>query len=109
MTVADPRSSAPRRRVAIAAAVIVALVSLAGPWDPSRPDALYASLKAQVGSALRSHIAGHGSLKIAGFFWMQGESDAQDPAAATAYGVNLRRLLDQVRSDFSSPHLPIVL
>ena len=94
-----------------AAAVQLAVngVSLAGPWDPSRPEGLYAAMKAEVLNALRSHIAGHGSIKIAGFFWMQGESDAQNPGAAAAYGVNLRRLLDQVRSDFASPHLPIVL
>ncbi|MBV9411083.1 MAG: hypothetical protein JO148_05765 [Acidimicrobiia bacterium] len=84
-------------------------VSLAGPWDPSRPDGLYAAMKAEVDNALHSRIAGQGNSKVAGFFWMQGESDAQNPGAAAAYGVNLRRLLDQVRSDFASPRLPIVL
>ncbi|MBV8303373.1 MAG: hypothetical protein JOZ04_04130 [Acidimicrobiia bacterium] len=83
--------------------------SLAGPWDPSRPDGLYAPLKAVVADALASRLSGHGAPKVAGFFWMQGESDAQDPAAAANYAANLRRLLDQVRSDFRSPRLPIVL
>jgi hypothetical protein len=83
--------------------------SLAGPWNPSNPSGLYADMKGVVSDALHSRLNGHGPPKIAGFFWMQGESDAQNATAAASYGENLRRLIDQVRSDFSSPELPIVL
>jgi hypothetical protein len=93
----------------LAVKVAVTGTSLAGPWDPTAPNSLYAYMKTTVTDALHSRVAGHGSPRIAGFFWMQGESDAQDATAASNYGVNLRRLIERVRSDFSSPELPIVL
>lgn len=43
----------------------------------------------------------------AGMLWLQGETDANDLAMATAYGENLHRLIQRVRSDLLTKFLPV--
>jgi hypothetical protein len=47
--------------------------------------------------------------KIAGVFWMQGESDTNDSAMASNYQSNLIQLIERFRRDFAAPELPFVL
>ncbi|HEY7089690.1 MAG TPA: sialate O-acetylesterase [Tepidisphaeraceae bacterium] len=47
--------------------------------------------------------------QVSGFFWMQGERDAGDEDRADLYQYNLTRLINQVRTDFGDPSLPIVI
>ncbi|MCC7360279.1 MAG: hypothetical protein IT317_12420 [Anaerolineales bacterium] len=46
---------------------------------------------------------------IAGFFWMQGESDAISTTLASQYQANLTNFIGQVRDDFGDASLPFVL
>ena len=53
---------------------------LAYDWDPSRPDGLYARLRAAVADAIVAPV-GRRWPKVNGFFWMQGERDGETPDA----------------------------
>ena len=44
---------------------------------------------------------------VAGFFWMQGESDGIE-GHGSEYAANLTNLIASVRADFDSPNLPFV-
>lgn len=46
---------------------------------------------------------------VRAFFWMQGESDANDGNHGVSYRENLLRLIDQAREDFLSPGAPVIL
>ena len=83
--------------------------SLATDWNPSAPNGYYAQMRSVVSDALLARVKGEGLPKVAGFFWMQGEQDAQLAATAEAYSANLDRLISQVRTDFSSDRLPFVI
>lgn len=45
--------------------------------------------------------------QIAGFVWMQGESDGIDARNAAAYGARLRALIERLRTDIGVPLLPV--
>jgi hypothetical protein len=47
--------------------------------------------------------------RIDGFFWMQGESDAQEKSSADAYGRNLRAFLADLRSTWGDSSIPVVM
>jgi hypothetical protein len=81
---------------------------LAYDWDPSRPDGLYARLRAAVADAIVAPV-GEKWPKVKGFFWMQGETDAVNPQTSAAYDTNLRNLITRVRADFGDDKLPVVL
>lgn len=52
---------------------------------------------------------GH-TVKIRGFVWIQGESDAQTPAMAEAYKGMLKKLIDDLRKKVTkNPELPVIL
>jgi len=48
-------------------------------------------------------------VEIAGFAWLQGESDASQPWMAEAYKTNFSRLIDRMRADLRVPRLPVVV
>lgn len=54
-------------------------------------------------------VAAKPGLKVAGFFWLQGESDAVKADYAKDYEVNLTELVKKVRKDFDAPKLPVVI
>jgi hypothetical protein len=83
--------------------------SLATDWNPSSPNGYYAQMRSVVSDALLARVKGEGLPEVAGFFWMQGEQDAQQAATAEAYSANLNRLISQVRTDFSADRLPFVI
>lgn len=85
--------------------------SLAADWNPDRQDGnrLYAALLQETGRALEALRESGRSAHLAGFFWMQGETDAKNPVEAAAYGENLRRFIAALRRDLESPYLPFIL
>ena len=82
--------------------------ALADQWDLSdswKGYGAYAAMKQWVDLAL----AAKPGAKVAGFFWLQGESDAVKGAHAEAYEANLTELVAKVRKDFGAPKLPVVI
>ena len=77
-------------------------------WNPASGD-LYANMVARVNQSLADLKTQLGQTGyVAGFFWMQGESDAQSEEFKDDYSANLRNLIAAVRRDFNSPNLPFV-
>jgi hypothetical protein len=77
--------------------------SLAEDW---RPDAtagnrLYALLLAQVHRAFAALAARGESARLAGIFWLQGETDGARLDSASAYEANLRTFLARLRQDLA--------
>jgi len=75
-------------------------------WNPASGD-LYHSMVARVNRSLadlQTQLGRPGY--VAGFFWMQGESDAI--ALRTDYAANLGNFIASVRRDFNNPNLPFV-
>src|SRR5918996_149534 len=78
--------------------------SLYRDWDPARPGGLYGQMISRVRSAVadlrRTRPA---EVRIAGFFWMQGESDSERLGPAEAYEANLGAFVRAVRKDLRAP------
>ena len=53
-------------------------------------------------------FAGH-TPELAGFVWFQGIADAASPAFSAAYEANLTGLIRDLRKEFDSPELPVVV
>jgi hypothetical protein len=84
--------------------------SLAWDWDPNRSHSKYESLIRGTRRAMQKLSANlHAPTYVAGFFWMQGESDADTEEHATSYGANLREFIASVRADLHAPKLPFVI
>lgn len=78
-------------------------------WDPENALGLYGGLINRVRYAARQLQAQGKKVQIAGFFWMQGESDAYSKRHATDYGRNLTHFIASVRDDLRSPRMPFVV
>ena len=75
-------------------------------WNPASGD-LYHNMVARVNQSiadLQTQLGRTGY--VAGFFWLQGESDAI--ALRKDYAENLRNFIASVRRDFNNPNLPFV-
>jgi hypothetical protein len=85
--------------------------NLANQWNPDTPGSYYNQLLARVQAATQSLQAEHpgDDVTIAGFFWMQGEADAQNAGFAAAYEANLNHFIDRVRADYGDPDLPFIV
>ncbi|MBM3995117.1 MAG: sialate O-acetylesterase, partial [Planctomycetes bacterium] len=82
--------------------------ALADQWDLTdswKGYGAYAAMKQWVDCA----IAAKPGLKVGGFFWLQGESDAVKGDHAKDYEANLTELVKKVRKDFDAPKLPVVI
>jgi len=79
-------------------------------WNPETPGSYYASMRTRVSQALallptqRPSTTG----RVAGFFWMQGESDALAGRTTAQYKADLTDFIGHLRSDFGDPNLPFV-
>lgn len=83
--------------------------SLSVCWVPGAPLPLYPSLMANIAAA-KAQLEGQGKLvQFAGFFWMQGEWDAQFHDLAQLYETNLASFIASVRADLHTPALPFVI
>jgi acetyltransferase-like isoleucine patch superfamily enzyme len=77
-------------------------------WNPASGD-LYARMVARVNQSIADLQIQRGQTGyVAGFFWMQGESDALSDEFRDDYAANLRNLIAAVRHDFNNPTLPFV-
>ena len=84
--------------------------SLYHDWDPHQERGIYRAMVASARTAIQRLEATYkADAKIAGFFWMQGESDSDKAVHAKAYGANLANFVKSVRRDFRSPRLPVVI
>jgi hypothetical protein len=84
--------------------------SLYWDWDPSRTHSKYEAMVSGTRHAIKKLAAKmKAPVRIAGFFWMQGESDANTYDHATSYGASLKEFIASVRADFRSPNLPFVI
>ena len=83
--------------------------SLAVDWNPDHPQGwkLYPAMVVAVNASVAALRAQHPdkNVQLAGFFWMQGESDTDGPA----YLTNLTNFIARVRQDFGSPNLPFII
>jgi hypothetical protein len=77
--------------------------SLATDWNPDTPGSLYPQMREEVVAALAALAAVGDVGRVAGFFWMQGEADAQQEASATSYEANLSAFIQRLRADFARP------
>ncbi|MDB9314586.1 sialate O-acetylesterase [Spirulina sp. CS-785/01] len=84
--------------------------TLAEDWNPENPDSLYYAMRDRAYQAIgQLSLQTPQPVQIAGFFWMQGESDAKDEDMAQQYEANLSTLITQLRQDFHTPDLPIII
>jgi hypothetical protein len=81
--------------------------SLAGDWNPTS-GAVYNLFKQRVTNAINNLKADQKTPEIAGMVWMQGEQDATDGGAASAYAANLKNFITTVRSTFNAPNMKFV-
>lgn len=82
--------------------------SLAEDWNPALADSLYYRMLARTSKAITDLEARGKTVRIAGFFWMQGEADASNKEFAENYRENLSYFIQTVRRDFKQPKLPFV-
>lgn len=85
--------------------------TLADDWNPEATEGnrLYATLRSEIVRALDGLAAAGRPFRIAGFFWMQGETDAASETHADAYEANLQAFITRVRRDLATPGLPFIL
>ena len=80
--------------------------------DPGTPpeytQSLYHSMLSWATNALATARQRETETEIAGFFWMQGETDASTTDTANRYRTNLTQFLQHVRSDLGKTNLPVV-
>ena len=84
--------------------------NLAEDWAPDSQTGprLYALMQSEIRRALaaRGPAQRH---RLAGFFWMQGETDGANHAHARDYADNLAGFVARLRHDLAAPDLPVVL
>jgi hypothetical protein len=99
----------PRERIGIVKFAWNA-TSLAWDWDPNRSGSLYEKMITGTRRAITKLQARfHAPVRVAGFFWLQGESDAGSREHASSYGESLREFIAAVRADLRAPKLPFVI
>ncbi|WP_017305706.1 sialate O-acetylesterase [Spirulina subsalsa] len=86
-------------------------------WNPKLEDSLYHEMMARVQRAIAQLCEVGYRPEVAGFFWMQGESDAKgdslnetlsDRNRAMNYAQNLTQFISRLRQDLNSPQLPFI-
>ena len=92
--------------------------TLYGTWYPSEGDpgspaeytkSLYHSMVQWAKNARTAARAIDPAAEIAGFFWLQGETDAFYQSTANLYGNNLTSFIAQLRSDLGVSTLPVLI
>jgi hypothetical protein len=77
-------------------------------WSPGSRE-LFTETTAEVDAAKAALAAQGLRPRIAAVVWVQGETDAIDPAAARAYRANLAGLIKAMRQSWQAPAAPVVL
>ena len=83
-------------------------------WSIDSTDELYDKLISNVQQATEALVAEGKQVDLAGFFWMQGESDAISSSplpdgAVESYQTNLERFIQKTRDDLATPQLPFFI
>jgi len=80
-------------------------------WNPDRTTypMLYASMQNEVSFAMGQLVDAGYSPEIAGFVWVQGDSDAEFLSEAELYEQRLTDFFASVRQDWNFPDMPIML
>jgi hypothetical protein len=76
--------------------------SLAQDWNPANVNGRYNGMKQWVETAMQERPGA----QVAGFFWLQGESDA---SSGINYFNNLTNLITNLRQDFGVTNLPFII
>jgi hypothetical protein len=99
----------PKERVAVVKFAWNA-TSLTWDWDPNRSHSKYEAMIDGTRRAIhRLHTKFDAPVRVSGFFWLQGESDADTAEHASSYGANLREFIAAARADLRAPKLPFVI
>lgn len=83
--------------------------SLGSDWKSRGDGGLYDQILRSLRAAANAICESGLQPDVRAFFWMQGESDANDGQHGIYYESNLTRLIDQVREDMTSPGTPFIL
>jgi hypothetical protein len=83
---------------------------LANDWDSAdAANFMYSSMEKAVADA-KYNLGQKGyRVKLRGFVWFQGETDASDQTKANAYQSNLTAFIADIRARFNTPALPVVI
>ena len=83
--------------------------NLATQWNPDYDNSLYPRMRKRANEAIDAlDSLGYHHVEIAGFFWMQGETDANNESMAEYYESNLTNFIRAIRRDFHNPNLPFI-
>ncbi|MCT7982833.1 sialate O-acetylesterase [Laspinema sp. A4] len=78
-------------------------------WNPYIEGSLYHQMLDRVQQAIADLSSLGYQVEIAGFFWMQGESDAKsDRYMASNYAQNFTHFISRLRQDLNQPELPVI-
>ncbi len=84
--------------------------SLHWDWDPNRTNSTYDAMIRGTRFAMKKLAAKmKAPVRVEGFFWMQGESDADSYEHATSYAESLKEFIASVRADLRAPDMPFVI
>ena len=76
---------------------------------PAKADFYHSLINSTIQPALNSITANGDSYELAGFLWMQGESDAIVETSANAYESNLSNFITDIRKDLNVEKLPFII
>jgi hypothetical protein len=100
--------AAGRRNIALVK-VAFGGTTLYADWNPQNPNGLVPVLQDNLSLASQQWNQAGSRTRLAGVFWMQGETDARDATQAAAYRDNLRSFISTVRAWSGNPQLPVVI
>jgi hypothetical protein len=84
--------------------------SIANDWKGPGDGKMYGQMVAEFKKALALLEKDVQGVKVRGFVWIQGESDAQTPVMAEAYKERLKLLIEDLRENVArNPNLPVIL
>ena len=84
--------------------------SLAQDWLSPGAHGLYDAMARELQAAIAWEQQSGNTVTVRALVWIQGESDGETPAMATAYEPRLRRIIEEFRTDVTKrPRLPVIL
>lgn len=76
---------------------------------PAKQDFYHLLINSTIKPALNNITANGDSYELAGFLWMQGESDAIAEASAKVYESNLSNFINDIRKDLNVEKMPFII
>jgi len=78
-------------------------------WKLPGEGGLYDQMKDTLAKAIQLLEANGDVVRVRGLFWIQGSSDAGNESAANTYESNLQTIINDIRTEYSAPRLPVIL